>query len=99
MPRSIKSKAKIAKLGKNHPPLRQRKGKRHEAMKLLLGPSSNLPSAPHAFDEEKVYRIKVTNPVTPAGHQFPFRPSQDIQVTGKVANEIKEFISGAAIVG
>lgn len=76
-----------------------RPNKRREAFKTLWALSKDLSPPPKKFEKDKVYRIKITGPVTPSGHHFPFRPSQDIQVRGDVAEEIREFISGAKLIG
>jgi hypothetical protein len=71
---------------------------RREAHQQLWAASSNLAS-PGVFEDDKIYRVKLTKAVTPTDHSFPLRPDQDVLVSGKVAEEIREFISGAVIVG
>jgi hypothetical protein len=72
---------------------------RRELHRQLWASSSNLSAIPAEFDPDKIYRIKVTKAVTAPDHSFPFRPDQDVQVSGKIAEEIREFISGAVVVG
>jgi hypothetical protein len=80
-------------------PSQPRINKHRDAMQKLWAHTDNLPAIPEQFEADKIYHVKLTKQVTPADHSFPLRPSQDVQVTGKVAEEIREFICGAKIVG
>jgi hypothetical protein len=71
-----------------------RPNKRREMLRQLWAPSNDLPVL-SGFDHDKIYRVKLTQSVTPAGHSFPLRPTQDVLVSGEIAEEIKEFIAGA----
>lgn len=72
---------------------------RAEGFKKFWAHSAHLPAAPEQFQADKIYRIKIKSTVKASDHSFHFRPSQDIQVTGQIANEIKEYISHALLVG
>jgi hypothetical protein len=76
-----------------------RVNKHREAMKKLWAHSDNLPAPPEQFDADKIYHVKLTKAVMPSNHSFHLKPSQDVLVNGKVAQEIREFISGAKQVG
>jgi hypothetical protein len=72
---------------------------RSEAHKKMWAHSANFAAPPDRFDDDKIYRIKINRVVMATDHAFHFRPSQDIQVSGKIANEIKDYICGAKVVG
>ena len=76
-----------------------RVNKHRETMRKLWAHSDHLPAVPAEFEMDKIYRVKLTKAVMPSDHSFPLRPSQVVLVNGKVAQEIREFICGAKMVG
>jgi hypothetical protein len=87
----------MARIPRQNPNRVQRVDKRKEIHRQMWGSGSF--SVLSHFDHAKTYRVRLTKAVTPAGHSQPLRPMQDIQISGAVADEIKQFISGAALVG
>lgn len=86
----------MARLPRQNPDAVKRVDKRKEIHKQMWGHSFSV--LPH-FDHAKTYRVRLLRAVTPVGHSFPLRPMQDVMVSGAVADEIKEHISGAVAVG
>lgn len=76
----------------------QRRNHHREKQAALLALSANMLPPPDVFDEDKMYRVKLTKSVIPTDHQLPLRPSQDVLVNGKVANEIREHIHSARMI-
>lgn len=68
-----------------------------EAHRPLKMKSAQLPKLKdeHQFDDDKHYRVKLNKIVLPEGHTNPLRPYQEVFVSGKVANEIRDAIEGA----
>lgn len=99
MPLVKQPKAKQPRQAKNLPAPDKKMTKRHKAFHELWAASANLPAPPIKFEPDTIYRIKLTKAVTATDHSFPFKPSQDVQVTGRIAEEIRQYICGAIALG
>lgn len=62
----------------------------------LLSLSDKLPAIPEAFDPDKMYRVRLKYTVKDG--ETHLRPSHDVQMSGKLAQEHRAAISGAKVV-